>query len=35
MRRLVCIIYRMIKNQTPYQMPEVEEVEESKEQMIS
>jgi len=25
----------MIKNQTPYQMPEVEEVEESKEQMIS
>ena len=32
MRRLVSIIYRMMKNQTPYQMPEVES---PKEQMIS
>jgi len=32
MRRLVSIIYRMMKNQTPYQMPEVES---PKEQMVS
>ena len=32
MRRLVSIIYRMMKNRTPYRIPEIEE---SKDQVIS
>jgi len=35
MRRMVSIIYSMMKNQTPYRMPEVKEETKEREEQIS